>query len=202
MLLPPYGLDWMFVHVMCAFLRACKRSLLLSVVPFEPNPSIKPSCELMLSFAYPFTLLCSSSCPILCLNLTVASTGRKSMNQEHIVSLFCVRRCLLFTVTTHVQPPLQCIREEKSARRWSSHRTFVEYLSPIPLLHHTLCSNDTKIQNMNIGCTVGHGGHIIRRTSCKIYKLSPFHCTRTHAVSRRVGQVGADGTETFATSLS
>ena len=100
-----------------------------------------------------------------------------------------MRRCLLFTVTTHVQPPLLKIREEKSARRWSSHRTFVEYLSPIPLLHHTLCSNDTKIQNMNIGCTVGHCGHIIRRTSCKINKLSPFHCTRTHVSVKSVPTV-------------
>ena len=55
---------------------------MLSVFPCKPIPLIKQSCELMLSFAYPFRLLCSSWCPILSLNLTVASTGRQSMNQE------------------------------------------------------------------------------------------------------------------------
>ena len=201
MLLPSYGLDWMFVYVMRGFLRACKRSLLLSAFLLRAKPIHQTVMRT-------HVVICVPSPPLLH-HLTIASAlvaKMRTKSTARIVSHFCVRRCLLFTVTTHVQPPLLKIREEKSVRRWSSHRsshrTFVEYLSPIPLLHHTLCSNDTKIQNMNIGCTVGHCGHIIRRTSCKIYKLSPFHCTRTHVVSRRVGQVGADGTETFATSCS
>ena len=106
--------------------------------------------------------------PPLLHHLTIASAlvaKMRTKSTTRIVSHFCVRLCLLFTVRAHVQPPLLKIREEKSARR-CSHRTFVEYLSPLPLLHHTLCSNDTKIQNMNIGCTVGplrtyHTTHIL-----------------------------------------
>ena len=60
------------------------------------------------------------------------------------VSYFCVRRCLLFTVTAHVQPPLLKIHLEESTRTCSSHRHFFEYLSPLSMLHHTLCSNDTQ----------------------------------------------------------
>ena len=44
---------------------------------------------------------------------------------------------------------------------------------------------------MNVGCTTGHCGHIIRHTSCHINLLSQFHTTRRHVVSRRIGQVGA-----------
>ena len=141
--------DWMFVNVMHVFLSAYKRSLLLSVFTFEPIPFIKPSCELMLSFAYSLRLLCSSCHPILrhfSYHLTVASAlvaKMRTKSTTRIVSHFCVRCCLLFTVRAHVQPPLPSIREEESTRRWNSHRHFVEHLSPISMLHHTLCSNDT-----------------------------------------------------------
>ena len=40
---------------------------------------------------------------------------------------------------------------------------------------------------MNIGCTVGHCGRIIRRTSCHINQLNQFHdtcCEQTHRSSR------------------
>ena len=113
----------------------------------------------------------------------------RTKSTARTVSHFCVRPCLLFTVIAHVQPPLLKIREEESARTSSSHRHFFEYLSPIPLLHHTLCSNDTKIQYKNLGCTVGHCGHITRRTSCHINLLSPFHCTRTHVSVKSVPTV-------------
>ena len=113
----------------------------------------------------------------------------RTKSTARIVSYFCVRRCLLFTVKAHVLPPLLKIHEEESTRRCSSHCHFFEYLSPIPLLHHTLCSNDTKIQYMNIGCTFGHCGHITRRTSCYINQLSPFHSTRTHVSVKSVPTV-------------
>ena len=100
-----YGLDWMFVYVMCGFLRACKRSLLLSVFTFEPIPSIKTSCELMLSFAYPFCLLFFGWCPILSLNLTVASTGRQSMNKEHNMNSFTFLCASLPPVHSHSAYP-------------------------------------------------------------------------------------------------
>ena len=82
------------------------------------------------------------------------------------VSQFCVRPCLLFTVIAHVLPPLLCIREEKGARRWSSHRHFFEYLSPIPLLHHTLCSNDTQSNTRTLAALlviadISHDGHLV-----------------------------------------
>ena len=93
--------------------------------PSSQTPFIKPPCELMLSFAYSLRLLCSSWCRILhlfCLLLKVASAlvaKMRNKSTSRIVSHFCVRRCLLY------------IREEESTRRCSSHRHFVEYLSPI-----------------------------------------------------------------------
>ena len=103
----------------------------------------------------------------------------RTKSTARTVSYFCVRHCLMFTVRAHVQRPLLCIREEKSARRWSSHRHFFEYLSPIPYT----------IQYMNIGCTVCHCGHITRRTSYYINQLSQFHCTRTHVLVKSVPTV-------------
>ena len=152
LLLPPHGLDWMFVYVMRGFLRACKRSLLLSVFPSSQTPFIKPSCKLMLSFAYSLRLLCSSWCPILhlfCLHLKVASALVAKMRNKsttRIVSHFCVRRCLLFAVRAHVQPQLLYIREEESTRRCSPSlpAPLSSTCHPFRKLHHTLCSNDTQ----------------------------------------------------------
>ena len=42
---------------------------------------------------------------------------------------------------------------------------------------------------MNTGCTVGHCGHITRRTSCYINQLSGFHSTRTHVSVKSVPTV-------------
>ena len=107
--------------------------------PSSQTPFIKPSCELMLSFAHSLRLLCSSWCPILhlfCLHLKVASAlvaKMRTKSTTRIVSHFCVRRCLLFTVRAHVPQPLLYIREEESTRRCSPLPpcTFVEYLSAI-----------------------------------------------------------------------
>ena len=144
LLLPPYVLDWVFVCVMRGFLRACKRSLLLSVFPFELNTFHQTVMQTPVVICA--RLLCSSWCPILhlfCLHLKVASALVAKMRNKsttRTVSHFCVRRCLLFAVRAHVQPPLLYIREEEGTRRCSTHCTFVEYLSPMSKLHHTLCS--------------------------------------------------------------
>ena len=58
---------------------------------------------------------------------------------------------------------------------------------PFRKLLHTLFSDDTQSQKMNLGCTVGHCGRIIRRTSCHINQLNHFHdtcCEQTHRSSR------------------
>ena len=117
--------------------------------------------------------------------------GRTNANQEHSTHSFTFLCASLPPVHCHsaCPVPLLKIHEEESTRTSSSHRTFVAYLSPIPLLHHTLCSNDTKIQYKNLGCTGGHCGHITRRTSCHINLLSPFHCTRTHVSVKSVPTV-------------
>ena len=102
LLLPPYGLDWMFVYVMRGFLRACKRSLLLSVFTFEPNTFHQTVMRTHVVICA--RLLCSSWCPILhlfCLHLKVASALIAKMRNKsttRTVSHFSVRRCLLFTV--------------------------------------------------------------------------------------------------------
>ena len=105
----------------------------------------------------------------------------RTKSTARTVSHFCVRPCLLFTVIAHVQPPLLKIREEESARTSSSHRHFFEYLSPIPLLHHTLCSNDTKIpiQEPRLHCwslRTYHTTHILSYQSVESVSLHTDTC--------------------------
>ena len=90
----------------------------------------------------------------------------RTKSTARIVSYFCVRRCLLFTVKAHVLPPLLYIREEESTRRCSSHRNFFEYLSPLSMLHHTLCSNNTQSKTRTLAALlviadISYDAHIV-----------------------------------------
>ena len=112
----------------------------------------------------------------------VAQMQTKSTTR--IVSHFCVRRCLLFTIIAHVQK----IREEEvhgGAAPTAIFRVLVTHSVATP---HALFKSHM-IQFLNIGCTVGHCGHIIRRTSCDVNQLSQFHSTRTHVSVKSVPTV-------------
>ena len=92
--------DWMFVYVMRGFLRACKRSLLLSAFSLRANPIHQTVMRT-------HVVICVLSPPLLH-HLTVASAlvaKMRTKSTTRIVSHFCVRRCLLFTVNSQSACP-------------------------------------------------------------------------------------------------
>ena len=76
LLLPPHGLDWMFVYAMHGFLRACKRSLLRTHVVICV---LSPPSLLQLVSNPPPLLPPSESCK---------RAGRQNAKQEHITHSF------------------------------------------------------------------------------------------------------------------
>ena len=149
LLLPPYGLDWMFVYVMRGFPRARKRSLLLSVFTFEPNPFHQTVTRTHVVICV--RLLCSSWCPILhffCLHLKVSCkrADRQNANQEHNTHSFTFSVCFVASCLQSERMPNRhsCTSARKRVHGGAAPTAISSSTChPFRKLHHTLCSNDT-----------------------------------------------------------